>query len=192
MDPKPGDEHHLIESEIDSQPVYEGRVVNLYLQTVQLPNGRVTQREIILHSGASAIVPLRDDGQVILIRQYRKPLNDVIWEIPAGTLEPNEDPIIAASRELREEIGHEPVELIQLGGIHVAPGYSSEFIHVYLARGVRPADLDGDADEFIDVHVLPLTEAVDMVYQGGITDSKTICGLLWATRWLKDNEQAGA
>lgn len=180
----PQDESHLVETELDSTPIYEGRVVNLHLQTVKLPNGEQSKREIIKHSGAAAVVPLLPDGQVILIRQFRKPFDKVIWEIPAGTLEKDEDPQNAAHRELQEEIGYAPEDLIKLGGISVAPGYTSEFIHIYLADKIRKSELEGDVDEFIDMYTMPLSKALEMVYNGEITDAKTVTGLLLAQHHL--------
>lgn len=184
MPQPPQDESHLMETELDSTPIYEGRVVNLHVQRVKLPNGKESKREVILHSGAAAVVPLLPDGQVILIRQFRKPFNQVIWEIPAGTLEPNEDPQNTAYRELQEEIGYAPENLVKLGGISVAPGYTSEFIHIYLAEKIKKAELDGDVDEFIDAYIMPFAEALDMVYSGEITDAKTVTGLLLAQKHL--------
>ena len=184
--PQPSqDESHLIEEELDSTLIYEGRVVNLHLQRVKLPNGAESKREVVLHSGAAAVVPLLPDGQVILIRQFRKPFNQVIWEIPAGTLEPNEDPKNAAHRELQEEIGYAPQNLINLGGIAVAPGYTSEFIHIYLADKIKKSKLTKDIDEFIDTYTMPLAEALAMVYNGEITDAKTVTGLLLTQKHLE-------
>ncbi len=180
----PQDESHLIETELDSTPIYDGRIVKLHLQTVKLPNGEQTKREVVKHGGAAAVVPLLPDGQVILIRQFRKPFNKVIWEIPAGTLEKDEDPQNAAYRELQEEIGYAPENLIKLGGISVAPGYTSEFIHIYLADKITKSELEGDADEFIDMYTMPLSEALTMVYSGEITDAKTVTGLLLAQHHL--------
>ena len=181
------DDHNLIETEIATQPIYQGRVVNLQVQTVRLPNGGESKREVIIHPGAVAVVPLLADGQVILIRQFRKPLNHVIWEIPAGTLEPNEDIRTAAERELQEEIGYMPLNLISLGGIHVAPGYSSEFIHIFLADKMTIATSQGDHDEFINQYPMPLTQALAMLYRGEITDAKTVSGLLLAQRYLAEH-----
>lgn len=177
-------ETHLIETEIESKPIYEGRVVNLQLQTVRLPNGETSQREVIKHSGAVAVVPLLSDRRVLMIRQFRKPLDTVIWEIPAGTLEPDEELETAAARELQEEISYKPRRLIKLGSIFVAPGYSSEEIHLYLADDLAEASIDGDDDEFIDIHSIAFDEVIAMVYRGEIQDAKTIAALLLAQQYM--------
>lgn len=166
------------------EPIYEGRVVRLYLETVQLPDGRTAQREVIRHSGAVAMVPLHDDGQVTLVRQYRLPAGQQLLEVPAGTLEPGEDPLACAVRELQEEVDLRPGRLTPLGGVFVAPGYTSEFIHLYLAMDLTPSSLEGDADEFVEAVRMPLNEALAMIERGEIQDAKTMTALLLVARRL--------
>ncbi len=172
------------EKVLDSKVLYEGRVVTLALQTVELPNGRTSSREIIRHRGAVAILPLHEDGQITLIRQYRLAAGDTLWEIPAGTLEPGEDPRDCAIRELQEEAGLRPGNLVRLGGVFPAPGYSSEYIHLFVATDLTPSVLQGDDDESIETVVVPLDEALAMVSRGEIENAMAVIALLWVSRWL--------
>ncbi len=176
------DQDDLIEIEIDDQPIYEGRVVNLHLKRVRLPNGEVTRREIVLHHGAVAMVPLFPDGRVMLVRQFRKAAERVLLEVPAGVLEPGEDPHDAAIRELREEIGYRPGKLTRLGGIFVAPGYTTEYIHLYLAQELEKAPLAADGDEFLEPVAYTLDEAIEKIINGEIEDAKTVSSLLMVAR----------
>lgn len=172
------------EAVLQREPIYEGRIVKLYVETVRLPNGEEARREIIRHQGAVAIVPLDAEKRVTLVRQFRLAAGRHLLEIPAGTLEPGEEPLICAERELQEEAGLFPGKLESLGGIFVAPGYSSEYIHLFLATDLRPSRLEGDADEFLEVSSLPLEEALALIDAGEINDGKTITALLLAARWL--------
>jgi ADP-ribose pyrophosphatase len=174
----------LDEKILSSEPVYLGKLVNLYVDTVQLPDGNRAMREIIKHPGAVAMVPLLASGQVVLVRQFRGAADRVLLEIPAGTLEPGEDPLAAAGRELQEEAGYRPGKLERLGGEYTAPGYTSEFIHLFLATELEPSRLAQDADEFLEVVTLPLDEALRQVENGEIQDGKTIIGLLLVARRL--------
>lgn len=169
----------------DRETVYQGCVVSLYLETVQLPDGRSAQREVIRHGGAVAVVPLDEEGRVTLVRQYRLPAGQALLEVPAGTLEPGEDPLVCAARELQEEAGLLPRTLTPLGGIYVAPGYSSEYIHLYLGTDLMPSTLPNDDDEFLEVVTMPLTEALTWIDQGAIIDAKTISALLLVARHLE-------
>ncbi len=174
----------LDEVVMTSEPVYLGKVVNLYVDVVRLPDGQQARREIVRHSGAVAMVPLLPSGDVVMVRQYRHAAGKVLLEIPAGTLEPDEDPEQAAVRELQEEIGYRPGKLTRLAGEYTAPGYTSELIHIYLATGLQESNLDQDDDEFLEVVRLPFDEALRRVEQGEIMDGKTIIGLLLAARRL--------
>ncbi len=172
------------EKVLDSKVLYEGRVVTLALQTVELPNGRTSSREIIRHRGAVAILPLHEDGRITLIRQYRLAAGNTLWEIPAGTLEPGENPRDCAIRELQEEAGLRPGNLVRLGGVFPAPGYSSEYIHLFVATDLTPSVLQGDDDESIETVVVPLDEALAMVERGEIENAMAVIALLWVSRWL--------
>jgi ADP-ribose pyrophosphatase len=174
----------LTEKLLTSEPAYLGKLINLYVDMVELPNGHQSEREIVRHPGAVAMVPIKEDGQVIMIRQYRHAARSVLLEIPAGTLDGDEDPRDAASRELQEEIGCKPGRLEPLGREFTAPGYTTEMIHLFLATGLETSHLEHDTDEFIEVVTLPLEEALRRVYAGEINDGKTMLGLLLAAHRL--------
>jgi len=164
---------------------YEGDLVNLHVLTIELPDGTQTKREVVQHPGAVAIVPLVRQGdtwEVLLVRQFRTAAMRTMLESPAGTLEPGEAPEPAAARELQDEIGYKPGKLESLGGEYTAPGYTTEFIHLYLATGLTESHLTGDVDEFIEIVRLPLDEVVRRVVAGEIQDGKTIAGVLLAAQ----------
>jgi ADP-ribose pyrophosphatase len=174
----------LHERTLASEPAYLGRLVKVYVETVRLPDGESVVREIVRHPGAVAMVPLLANGDVLFVRQYRHAAGDLLLEIPAGTLEPGEDPERAAARELQEEIGYWPGRLTRLAGEYTAPGYTTELIHIYLATELVESRLEGDADEFLEVVRLPLAEALRRVERGELPDGKTMIGLLLAARRL--------
>ena len=174
----------LTETVIDTETLYEGTLVHLSRMTVRLPNGEQSFREIVRHPGAVAMVPLTAEGDVILVQQFRLAANRIMLEIPAGTLNPGEDPQLAAARELQEEIGFKPGKLTSLGGEFTAPGYTTEFIHLFLAEDLTPAPLAVDDDEFLEIVPLPLDEALRRVEAGEIQDGKTIAALLLTARRL--------
>lgn len=178
------DTKRLEEKIVDRQPIYSGRVVKLDLVNVMLPDGQASQREIITHPGAVAIVALDEAQNVLMVRQFRLAAGRVMLEIPAGTLEPNEAPLICAERELQEETGYKPHKLEPIGGIFVAPGYTTEYIHLFRASQLTASRLDMDSDEFIEVVKMPFSKALDMVDKGEIQDAKSIVGLLRVARQL--------
>ncbi|MEA3459549.1 MAG: NUDIX hydrolase [Chloroflexota bacterium] len=167
-----------------SRRVYEGRVVSLRVDTVRLDNGRTTEREIVEHRGAVAMVALDEDDNVLLVRQFRKPAERELLEIPAGTLEPGEGPLACAKRELREEVGCRAEHMEEVDTFYTSPGFCTERIHLYLATGLIPAPSPSEEDEAIEVVKVPLAEALATVKSGEIADAKTIIGLLtiWAKR----------
>jgi ADP-ribose pyrophosphatase len=167
-----------------TERLYEGRVLNLRLDHTRLPDGTTIKREIIEHGGAVAMVPLDDEDYVHLVRQYRPAVDRHLLEIPAGGLEPGEDPVRSAERELQEEIGMFPGKLEPLGAFYPVPGYSSEVIHLFLARDLRPSTLPGDDDEDIAVERVALDELLAQIDQGAIEDGKTIAGVLRVARHL--------
>ena len=167
----------LSEKVIGSDLIHDGKIVHLYVDTLQLPNGNTTRRETVRHSGAVAIVPLDGDGSVVLVRQYRHAAGRALLEIPAGTLNQGEDPDQCAIRELQEETGYKPGKLQKIGGIFVAPGYSTEFIHLYLATDLTVSRLAMDVDEFIEVQHVPLPDVLNRIRSGDIPDAKTICAV---------------
>jgi ADP-ribose pyrophosphatase len=174
---------NLTEKIVSSEPVYDGKLISLRVDHVELPNGERSMREIVQHPGAVAIVPLLDDD-VFLVRQYRLAANTITLEIPAGTLSRGEEPDRAAERELQEEIGYRPGKLTRLGGEYTAPGYTTEYIHLYLAEDLIHSRLAMDDDEFLDIVRLPFSEALRQVEAGEIDDGKTIAALLLVARRL--------
>jgi ADP-ribose pyrophosphatase len=165
-----------------SRRIYDGRVVSLREDTVELVGGRSALREIVEHGEVVVIVPLDGDGNVLLVRQYRLPARDVLLEVPAGGVDEGESVEDAAQRELQEETGYRAAKLARIGGFFVSPGYCTEFIHVFLATGLKARALEGDADEDIVVERLPLSEAMLLIDSGEIKDGKSIIGLLLAFR----------
>ncbi len=170
---------------IESRVLYRGRVVTLRLDTVRLPNGTIAQREIVEHRGAVAIVPLMDADTVLLIRQYRQAVGETLLEIPAGTLEPEEPPDRCAERELEEETGYRAGNLRHLFSQYLAPGYSQEVLHVYLAEQLTRTRQQTDADEIVELAPVPLQQIEPMILKGEIKDAKTIAGLLMMLRLMK-------
>ena len=160
-----------------TRQIYKGRVVTLNIETVALPNGVTVDLETIRHPGASAVVPLKDDGTVVLIRQFRHAAGGYIYEIPAGKLNPGEDPLSCAARELEEEIGYRASSFTLLSSILTAPGFADEVIHVYKATGLIPGRQQLDRDEVLEVIEMSLAEAIRKIEDGTIRDSKTIVGL---------------
>ncbi len=168
--------------------VYRGKVFELIRENITLDNSTTTDVEFIEHPGAAAIVPFLDRNRILLLRQYRHALKNHIWEIPAGTLDPQEDIISCAKRELIEETGYAAGQWHRLGEITPVPGYSDERIHIYLATELQPADQHLDADEVIQVQAVDFLKALEMIGDGKIQDAKSITGLFMASSWLKGNK----
>ncbi len=177
-------EPSLSESVLESRRLYEGRIVNLREDTVQMADGRAAVREVVEHADVVAIVPLDEAGRVLLVRQYRLPAGQVLLEVPAGGVEPDESVEGAVQRELREETGRRAASLRRLGGFFVSPGYCTEFIHVFLATGLSESPAEADADEQIALVRLTLADALRLVESGEVRDAKSIIGLLWAAKVL--------
>ncbi len=170
-----------------SEEVYRGRVFKLVRENIALPDGATFDIDILKHPGAAAIVALTERNEVVLIRQYRHAVGDFIWEIPAGTLDPEEAHPTCARRELEEETGYRAERMRKIGEIVPVPGYSDERIYVYLASGLSRGDARPEEDELLSVHVAPFEDALEMVYKGEIFDGKTVFGLLKA-KMLFDRE----
>lgn len=162
---------------LSTERIYSGKVLQLHRDTVRLPNGNTTRLEILRHPGASAVVPLLDDGRVILIRQLRHATGGFIYEIPAGKLDPQEDPEVCAARELEEEVGFRPGRLEHLTSIWTAPGFTDEVIHIYQGTQLTPGVQQLDRDEVLEIIEWSLEEAIAKVKDGTIRDAKTIIGL---------------
>ena len=157
--------------------IYTGKVVTLNVDTVQLPNGVTIDLETIRHPGAAAVVPIKDDGTVVLIRQFRHAAGGFIYEIPAGKLSPGEDPLHCAARELEEEVGYRASSFELLSSIFTAPGFADEVIHVYKATGLTKGRQQLDRDEVLEIVEMPLEQAIKRIQDGTIRDGKTIVGL---------------
>ncbi|MBI3942142.1 MAG: NUDIX hydrolase [Chloroflexi bacterium] len=166
------------EETLDRKVIYRGKVVGLHVDTIKLPGGGTAIREIIEHTGAVAMVPVGDDERVWLVRQYRKAAEKSLLEIPAGTRQPGEDPVLCARRELQEEIGQIPGKLTRMGGFYPAPGVSQEFVHIFLAQDLTPSQLAHDDDESLEIEQWDLAQAVQAAARGEFEDGKTIIGLL--------------
>ena len=174
----------LTERALESRTIYEGRVLTLKVDTVRLPNGKEARREVALHPGGVTVLPLWDDGTVLLVRQYRYPFGRVTTELPAGKLDPGEAPEDAARRELEEETGLSAGELISLGSIYASPGFCDEELHLYLARSLEAGRIHPDEDEFLETVRLPFDALVQQVMEGAIRDGKTVAAVLKAKLWL--------
>ncbi|MCS6775792.1 MAG: NUDIX hydrolase [Chloroherpetonaceae bacterium] len=173
------------ETVIDSVSLYTGRVVHLRVDTVRLPDGRDAQREIVVHRGATCIVPVQSDGTVLLVRQFRLAAGRALLEIPAGTLEPGEDPLACAQRELQEETGYRAGRMQPLFQAYLAPGYSTELIHAFLATELTPVASRADPDEILQLVPISLDRIAESIRDGVLQDAKSIAALLMAQRVLQ-------
>lgn len=176
---------HLKEKTLSSDVVYEGCIFTITRDTAELENGTSAQRDVLHHHGGVCVIPINDDNEVYLVRQFRYPFGEVTLEVPAGKLEKGEDHAECGRRELLEETGLTCREYIYLGEIYPLPAYSTERIHTYLARGLEFSEQDLDDDEFLDVVKIPLDDAVEMVMDGRIKDSKTQIVILKAALLMK-------
>jgi ADP-ribose pyrophosphatase len=169
---------------ISTERLYTGRIVNLDRDTVRFPDGSTGQLEMLRHPGASAVVPFLDDPaasdpRVLLIRQFRHAAEDFIWEVPAGRLDHGEAPEACARRELEEETGMRAGSLERLTTIYTTPGFTDERIHLFMAHGLEPGTQRREADEFMELHPMPWSHAMDLVRTGAIQDGKTLASLLF-------------
>ena len=174
----------LQETTVGTERIYEGSIINVRKDTVTMPNGNTAIREVIEHSAAVCIVPVDENGNVILVRQFRIPTGGPLLEAPAGGVEEGEVSEEAVLRELQEEIGYTAGKLQHLASFWVAPGWATEFMHAYLATELTPSRLDADEDENIQVVRVPFDEAISMFKSGEIQDGKTIASMLLAQRLL--------
>ncbi len=174
-----------IEAQLSTRRVYTGRVLNLDIDRVRFPNGSEGELEMIRHPGASAVIPFVSDPtgtdpQVMLLKQYRYAAEGVLYEVPAGRLDPGEAPFDCATRELREETGCTAQRVEYLSTIYTTPGFTDERIHLYMAVGLERGEAAREADEFIEIDVMPLSRALELIEQGEIRDGKTVIALLFA------------
>ena len=169
------------EKRLSSEPIFDGKIVRLRVDTVLLPNGAQSTREVVDHDNAVVIVPVDSEDNVLLVRQYRYPVEATLLEAPAGIIEDSEDPDEAAQRELQEETGYASKSLTPMGGFWSSPGFCTEFMYAYLARDLVPSPLSPDDDEFIEVERQPISRIPQLIRLGEIQDAKTIAALLMTT-----------
>ncbi len=183
----------LTEKQLSTLTVYQGGLLHVKEDLVQLPDGRTARREYILHPGAVVIIPLLADGSVVMERQFRYPLQRDLYELPAGKLDAGESVLACGQRELLEETGYRAASWRYVATIHPCIGYSNERISLYLAQNLTDGEHRRDGDEFLEVFTLPLPEAMEWVRTGKITDVKTVIGLFWAEKilsgWLPPETQ---
>jgi len=182
----------LHEEKISSKQVFKGKILTLYFDQVRLPNKKVATREMVIHPGAVAVIPVNKKGEVLLVKQYRYPVKKVLIEIPAGKLDAGEPPVECAIRELHEEAGAVDGKVIHLSTIYTSPGFSNEKMEIYLAIDFRETDNNPDHDEFLHLYRAPLEECIRMIEEGVITDAKSIIGIILARDYLKKNRNPNA
>lgn len=169
---------------IDRKEVYKGKIFTVAEDTIEFEDGKIAKWDLVLHNGAAAIVPLTEDGDVILVKQFRNAEDGEVLEIPAGKLEKGEDPFECAKRELEEEVGYKSNNIQKICSMYSAVGFSDEKLHLYIATDLIPGKQSLDEDEYIQIEKYPLKEAVKMIFTGEIKDSKTIVGLLAVNEML--------
>ncbi len=178
----------LIEEKISSENVFDGVLLHVKRDYVKLPNGNKAVREWIKHQGASAVIPVLPNGDIIMVRQYRYPIGKVTLEIPAGKLDSiDEDPLVCAKRELSEETGYSAERYTKLHSLATTVGFSNEWIHIYLAEGLTKGKQHPDDDEFINMVVMPLSQALDLVSKGEIYDAKSVTAILMVYKLRRES-----
>lgn len=180
--------NELSEKQLSSQRVYDGRLLQVYVDDVQLPDNTKSTRDWIKHPGASAIVPVFEDGTIMLLKQYRYPPRKIFIEVPAGKLDEGEPPLVTAKRELLEETGFECSSIENAGSFYPAIGYADEEIFVFVAWNLNQKNKNVDDDEFVINHRVSFSKALEMIASGEITDAKTICSIVKAKIWWEKNE----
>lgn len=180
------DSHNLVEQTKSSTAVFNGRLLHVFLDEAQLPNGKTSTREWIKHPGAAAIIPIFENGDIMLVKQFRYPVKQIFYEVPAGKIDSGESVQTTADRELSEETGLRCSSLAYVGHFYPAIGYSDEVIHCYAAWDIKSYEQHADEDEFLITERLPFQEAVEMVHNGEISDGKSIVALLRTWQWWRD------
>ena len=176
-----GRDDRLLEKKIESKRIYEGRILDLEVDRVLLPSGGEASREVVRHKGAVVVLPLHEDRRIELVRQHRYPTDSVVLELPAGKLDPGEEPVACASRELPEETGWKSVKIHELGSFFTTPGFTDEVLYAFIATPLEPApEVSQDPDEAIENVTMTIEEALDACRSGEIRDSKTIATLFLA------------
>lgn len=180
------DAHKLIEQTISSKEIFNGRLLHVFFDEVGLPDGTTSTREWIRHPGASAVLPVFENGDVMLVRQFRYPVAQIFYEVPAGKIDPDEEPGSTARRELKEEAGLSCRHFQYIGQFYPGIGYSDEVIHLYTAWDIASFEQQVDKDEFLLKERMPFRRAVEMVYDGAITDGKSMVTLLRVWHWWQN------
>jgi len=178
----------LTEQRIKSKEIFNGNLLHVFSDDVRLPDGSTSSREYIKHPGASAILPVFENGDVMLVHQFRYPVGQIFYEVPAGKIDPGEDPGVTAERELEEETGLVCKQFEYIGHFYPSIGYTDEIIHLYLAWDIERTKQNIDDDEFLVTERLPFREAVDMVHSGDISDGKSMITILRAWKWWNEHE----
>lgn len=176
---------NLEEKQISSEYKFKGKIINLRVDEALLPNGATSTREVVEHNGGICVVPITENGEVLMVEQFRYPYSEVVLEIPAGKRDGDEEPLEGGKRELKEETGATAENYTFLGELYPSPGYCGEIIYMYLATGLSYGDTNPDDDEFLDIKKIPLERAVEMIMNGEIKDAKTQAAILKAERMLK-------
>lgn len=176
----------LFEKQISSNQVYNGKLLKIFMDEVELENGNVASREYVKHPGGACVAALNENNEIFFVRQFRYPYGKVVLELPAGKLDPNEPPLKTAIRELREETGMTTNEMISLGELYPSPGYTDEIIYLFACRVESEGEKDLDDDEFLEVESMPLKDAVSMVLENKILDSKSQVAILKTAKLLED------
>lgn len=173
--------HRFEEKTITTKKIFEGNIIDVQLDEVKLPNGETAERELVYHPGAVAVIPITSDNKIVLVEQYRKPLERTLIEIPAGKLEENENPLTAAVRELEEETGYTTTNLSQVTSFYTSPGFANELVYVYITNDLIKMENPpaGDDDEFVEIMEVTLEEAKKLVEEGRIQDAKTNYAVLY-------------
>ncbi len=175
------------EKTLSSQLIYDGRAVKLRVDTVRMPGGRETRREIVEHRDCVAIVAIDANDNVLLVKQFRKSVEKELLEIPAGGIDPGEDPVTTVRREMQEETGYLPQKVERLGGFYSTPGYCTEYLHLYLATDLTPSQLYAEDTESIKLVRVPVSQIPSLIASGSICDAKSIAGLLIFLKYRKSH-----
>ncbi|NMB08327.1 MAG: NUDIX hydrolase [Tissierellia bacterium] len=172
------------EKTMKSEKIYEGKMINLRVDTVELPDKKYSKREIVEHPGSVGIIAITDDGHLVLVKQFRKPVEKTLLEIPAGKIEINEEPKETALRELYEETGYRAEKIEYLFEFYTSPGFSNEKMYLFLATELIEGNAEPEDDEYIEIEKIKLEDLIEMILKGEIVDSKTIIGIYYGERYI--------